>query len=145
MVWMKAGRNEVAVKWIRVVRAGLLYFAVVFGAGFVLGFFRVVFVVPKIGVRWAELIEVPMMITISYFVARWLIGRLQIPYRLPDRVCIGIIALFLLISAELGLVFWLQKLTLGEYVASRDPISGTAYLISLLLFGIFPLIVRRET
>lgn len=145
MVWMKAGRSEVAVKWIRVVRAGLLYFAVVFAAGFVLGFFRVVFVVPKIGVRLAELIEVPMMITISYFVARWLIGRLQIPYRVPDRAFVGIIALFLLLSTELGLVFWLQKVSFSEYLASRDPISGAAYLISLLLFGLFPLIVRRET
>lgn len=39
------------------VRAGLAYCGLVFGAGFVLGAVRVPFVVPRLGERVAELVE----------------------------------------------------------------------------------------
>jgi hypothetical protein len=39
-----------------IIRAGLVYFAFVLGAGFVLGVVRVPFLVPRIGERWAELV-----------------------------------------------------------------------------------------
>jgi hypothetical protein len=40
----------------RVARAGGTYFAMVFGAGFVLGLIRVPFLAPRLGVRIAELL-----------------------------------------------------------------------------------------
>jgi hypothetical protein len=39
----------------KVLKAGALYFALVFGAGFVLGSIRVLWLVPRIGERTAEL------------------------------------------------------------------------------------------
>jgi len=43
-------------------KAGVLYFAVVFGAGFVLGPIRVMWVVPRLGTRTAEILEAPIML-----------------------------------------------------------------------------------
>ena len=39
----------------RIVKAGVLYFAIVFGAGFALGPIRILWAVPRYGTRVAEL------------------------------------------------------------------------------------------
>ena len=65
-------------------KAGALYFALVFGAGFVLG---------------------------------------------------------LLLVVEFSL--WLRGLTFRDYLASRDPVAGTVYIVMLGLFAIMPLVVAR--
>ena len=49
-------------------------------------------------------------------------------------------ALAWLLLAESCLVL-AQGMTMAEYVASRDPVSGTAYLLSLALFAAMPLLV----
>ena len=41
--------------------AGTMYFAAVFGVGFLLGTVRVLFIEPRTGTRWAELAEMPLM------------------------------------------------------------------------------------
>lgn len=43
----------------RVLKAGLLNFPFVFGAGFVLGSLRIFWVIPRLGARTAELLETP--------------------------------------------------------------------------------------
>lgn len=45
----------------RTIKAGMTYFALVLGSGFVLGMMRVPFLVPHLGERVAELIEMPFM------------------------------------------------------------------------------------
>jgi len=56
----------------------------------------------------------------------------------------GLLALGFLLGAELTLVLWLRGLTITEYLATRDPVSGTAYLIALLVFAVIPLFVARR-
>lgn len=53
-----------------VLKAGALYFAIVFGAGFVLGPIRVLWLVPRVGTRVAELMEMPVMLLVSVLSAR---------------------------------------------------------------------------
>ncbi len=46
----------------QILKAGVLYFAVVFGAGFILGPVRILWVAPRLGTRMAELLEMPIML-----------------------------------------------------------------------------------
>jgi hypothetical protein len=52
-----------------ILKAGVLYFALVFGAGFVLGTIRTLWVVPRVGTRMAELIETPIMLVVTIVAA----------------------------------------------------------------------------
>ena len=54
----------------QILKAGTLYFALAFGAGFVLGSIRVLWVVPRLGERTAELMETPIMLVVTVFAAR---------------------------------------------------------------------------
>jgi hypothetical protein len=49
----------------QVVKAVVLYFVLVFGAGFVLGTIRTLWVVPLFGTRMAELMEMSLMLAVT--------------------------------------------------------------------------------
>ncbi len=126
-------------------KAGVLYFAIVFGAGFVLGTVRTLWLIPRVGTRIAELMEAPIMLVITFAAARWIVLRLASPARSSARLGIGAIALGLLLFAEFGLVLWLRGISIREYLATRDPVSGTVYYAMLGLFGLMPLLVGRRS
>lgn len=128
----------------KVVKGGVLYFALVFGAGFLLGPIRILWLVPRLGARLAELIEAPIMFVVIIFAAREVVRRLAVPCTRPTRLGIGGVALGLLLVAEFTLVLWLQNRSIGEYLASRDPVSGTVYYLMLGVFAVMPLLVGRR-
>jgi len=128
----------------RTLKAGAAYFLVVFGAGFVLGPIRILWVVPQLGMRTAELLEVPIMLIVIFLAARWLVRRFSVPLAVSARFGMGFVALALLLVTELTLVLWLRGMSIREYVVTRDPISGTAYLIALGIFAVMPLFVARK-
>lgn len=120
------------------------YFAIVFACGFALGAMRTVWLVPRLGVRSSELLEMPVMVAVSYFSARWVYRRFVRDMRSTSVApAIGALALALLVGAELALVLPLRQITLAEYWRERDPVSGTAYLLSLALFAVMPALVAR--
>jgi hypothetical protein len=123
-------------------KAGVLYFALVFRAGFVLGTIRTLWVVSRVGTRKAELMETPIMLVVTILAARWIILRLAVPAATPARLGMGCIALLLLLVAEFGFMLRLRGLTIREYFASRDPVSGTVYYVMLAVFAVMPLLVR---
>jgi len=127
----------------RTIKAGLAYFALVFGAGFVLGSVRVPFLVPRFGERVAELIEMPIMFVVILVSARFIVRRFSLPGNITVRLGAGFLALALLLAAEVLLAVALQDRTLGEYLASRDPVSGIVYLAMLALFAVMPLVLAR--
>lgn len=128
----------------RAIKGGLAYFAVVFGVGFVLGVLRISFLVPRFGERLAELAEMPLMFLVIVVSARSVARRFAIPPSASARLGMGVLALGLLLAAELVLAVALQDRSLAEYIASRDPISGTVYLVMLVLFAAMPVLVGRS-
>ena len=127
-----------------VLKAGAFYFAVIFAVGFVLGAVRTLWVVPLFGTRMAELMEMPIMLVVTIVAARWTVLRLSVPSMWSARLGMGCIALILMLIAEFGFVLWIRGLSIKEYLATRDPVSGAAYYLLLMVFAIMPrLVVRR--
>ena len=122
----------------KILQAGLTYFAIVLGTGFLLGMVRVPFFVPRIGERWAELAEMPIMATVIYFAAKFILRRFPEIGSPGKSLIAGILALALSVTAELALATVLQDRTLAEFIASRDKVSGSVYIALLLVFAVMP-------
>ena len=135
-------RARDAVNVVDLLRAGALYFALVFGAGFVLGPIRILWLVPHIGERTAELLEAPIMLGVIILSARWVSRRFVTPSRL---LAVGCVALALGLLCESTVVLWLRGLTIREYIASRDPVAGAVFIVMLGLFAVMPLLVAGPT
>jgi len=125
------------------IKAGLAYFALVFGAGFVLGALRVTLLVPRFGERIAELSEMPLMFAVIVIAARFVMRRFAGHFSIVARLGTGFLALGLLLAAELLLAVVLQDRSLADYVASRDSVSGSVYLAMLVLFALMPAVMGQ--
>jgi hypothetical protein len=119
-----------------VLRAGATYFSLVFGAGFVLGAIRVPFLVPRLGERNAELLEAPVMLAVIFFVSRYIARRFVLAA--SASVLVGLLALALLVGAELLLGSFM-----GRSFWDRDPVSGSVFAVSLLLYAALPWLHTR--
>lgn len=108
-----------------------------------MGTIRVPFLVPRLGERYAELLEMPFMFVAIVLAARYVIRRFDLPASPPLRLRIGFVALALSVVAELLLATAMQGRSLAEFIASRDPVSGAVYLAMLLLFALMPAILGR--
>ncbi len=128
----------------KILKAGISYFAVVFGAGFVLGPIRLLWLVPRVGTRTAELLEAPIMLAVIIVSCKWLVRQLEVPAGRSSRLGMGILALLFLLAAELSLVGPLQGYSIGDYLEARDPVSGTVYYLMLGLFALMPLLLGRR-
>ena len=103
--------------------------------------FRVPFLVPRLGARYAELLEMPFMFAAIILAARYVVRRFALPASLPVRLKVGFAALALSVLTELLLATVLQGRSLVQFIASRDPVSGSVYLAMLLLFALMPSIL----
>ena len=128
----------------RMVKAGMLYFALVFGVGFVLGTFRVLWIVPIWGTRIAELMEAPIMLLVTIFAARWVVRRMSLPPGRAVRLGAGFVALGILLATEFTVVLAIRGLTFREYLAGRDPAAGIVYVLMLGAFAAMPALVARK-
>jgi hypothetical protein len=125
----------------RIAAAGLAYFALGFGAGFLMGAIRVPFLVPRLGARVAELLEMPFMLLVIFFAARFVVRRFALGGARAAQLAAGGIALVLLLAAEVTLAVVLQDQSLRDYIESRDPVSGGVYLAMLGVFALMPFLV----
>ena len=116
-----------------------------FAAGFALGVIRTLWLVPEVGERNAELLELPLMVIIYTAVAFYLVRRWQARLTVKRAVVAGASAVLILLAFEFSVVLYLRGLTLAEYFESRNWLSGSAYLLSLLGFAAMPAVVYLKT
>ena len=119
-----------------------VYFSLVFGAGFLLGPVRVLWLVPRIGERWAELAEAPFMLAAIFLSARVVVRRFPASHR-ASYMASGVVALLLLVFVEFSVVLGVRDLTISQYVAERDPLAGGVYALLLALFAAMPWLLGR--
>jgi hypothetical protein len=129
---------------VQVLKAGAIYFAVVFGAGFILGPIRILVLVPRVGERVAELIETPFMLGVILFAARWIVQRFVTTRSPAKLVAVGCVALGLLLGCEFTVVLWLRGLTISAYMANRDSVAGVVYAVMLVVFAVMPLLMASR-
>ena len=128
----------------RTLKAGALYFALVFAAGWVFGPVRELWVVPRLGRTAGLLLEAPLMVVMMIASARWTIRRLAVPYVLETRVAIGLVALGILLIAEFISVRWVRGLSGADYLAGFDSVSGGTLLLLYVLFSAMPMFVEQR-
>jgi len=122
----------------RILTQATLYFAFVFGAGFILGPIRIFLVIPRVGVRAAELMEAPIMLGVIIVASRWMVRRFPESSDMSSRLATGFLALALMLGAEFALAHVLRGISVREYLANRDPVSGTVYYALLVVFALLP-------
>ncbi|HEX5874148.1 MAG TPA: hypothetical protein VFY60_05820 [Pyrinomonadaceae bacterium] len=124
-----------------ILKAAAVYFALVFGTGFVLGIIRILFLVPRFGARVAELMEAPIMLMVIVLAARWLVRKFQLG---SHALSVGFLSLGLMVAFEFTLVLWLRGLTLSEYFRERDPVAAVVYYAMLLVFAAMPFFMAQR-
>jgi hypothetical protein len=126
------------------IKAGLLYFVIVFAAGFVLGTLRVIVLLPLIGEIAAVAFELPVMLVISWLACRRLATQFSVPARIPHRLAMGAAAFGLLMLAEFSLSAFLFNRSAAEYFALFLTASGLLGIGGQIAFGLFPILQLRQ-
>ena len=126
-----------------VVAAGALWFAVMFGLGFLLGPIRLFVLEPWLGATGAVLVEAVPMLGAMWWLAPWVARICAVPATPRARLGMGGVGLLLLLLAETamaallrgrGPVLWLER------AATPD---GQVYFALLAAFALMPLLRAR--
>ena len=126
------------------IKAAAAYFAIVFSLGFVLGTARVLVIAPRIGEIAAVLLEAPIMLTCSWFAARWCIARFAVGSAASDRLVMGFAAFGLVMGAELALAVLLFGQTVAQHFGAYQRFAGGLGLGVQLVFALVPFLQRRR-
>lgn len=121
----------------KILTAALTYLGVVFGIAFLLGVVRVVWIVPVLGLRNAELAEQPVMLVVIFLAARWIVHRLCDQFTRLEILSVGLIAFALLIIAEVMITLFIQP------KRPTDTVSGAVYFAMLGVFALMPWLLTR--
>ena len=128
----------------RAIHAGLIYCAVVFAAGFVLGVLRMTLVAPLAGELAAVTLEAPVMLAIAWTACGWLTEQLDLSPPLVDRLVMGGVALGAVIVAEAAVALLAKGYSLQEFFQSHGRSALLLGLLAQLAFALFPLLQRRN-
>jgi hypothetical protein len=132
------------VTW-HILKAAFTYFTFVFATGFALGVIRVLWVLPYVGTRTAELMEMPLMLIAIVLAARWTNRHMLDESESWVRLVVGLSALAITVMVETALAVALRGVSVRDAILNRDPVSGTAYYVVLTIFALLPwLLAKRE-
>ena len=120
--------------------AGFAYFAVVFAAGFVLGAVRVLALAPRLGESVAVLLELPVMLAVSWRSCRWVIARLEVPKASSARLVMGGLAFAMLMIAEMGISIFGFGRTLSDHLEYYRQMPVLLGLAGQIAFAAFPIV-----
>ncbi|MBP6815396.1 MAG: hypothetical protein KA169_10940 [Burkholderiaceae bacterium] len=128
----------------RTLKAGTAYFLVVFTFAFAMGVLRVLVLVPRMGEVAAVLIEVPLVVAVSWWVCRWATARWQVGNANRDRLMMGAVAFGLLIAIEWAMSVTAFGRTSAQFVQSMFTPAGVIGLAGQVVFGLMPLLLRTR-
>jgi hypothetical protein len=130
--------------------ASLVYFSLVFVGGCACGVVRIPLLLPIMGVRYAELLEIPVMALLIWKAALFVVKRFSnrqnrsrniFPSKngFPSWLAVGVLGLMLLLSLELLICANVGGMKrIKEFFVDRDPITGPMFFLALGFMGIAP-------
>lgn len=121
----------------RIASAAIVYWAVVFALGFVLGTIRVTWVIPLIGLLPATIIELPIILAANWFAAGWLVRRFRI-VSAGEALIVGALAFAILMAAECALAVMLLAQTPAQWLAGLRQPHALLGLAGQMLFALIP-------
>ena len=126
------------------IKAGICYFIVVFGAGFLVGTLRVLVVAPAIGGLGAVIAELPILLILSWIVCKVLVKRHSVKSTVSERVIMGGVAFVLLMLCEPAFAIFVFNRTAIEYFSQFRSASGLAGLLGQVAFSTIPVLQLRR-
>jgi hypothetical protein len=122
--------------------AGLSYAMLTFSLGFVLGTLRTLALLLSPGTPRliGVFLEVPFMLAGSWLICSWQIRAWQVAGTNGARLVMGLVALVVLLGAEVALGTILFQRTLAQHVALYSQASYLIGLIAQVIFATFPLL-----
>jgi hypothetical protein len=127
----------------RIGATALLYFALVFGAGFVLGPIRMLLIEPLLGPVAATLCEAPIMIAVTIFAAWWTPRVTNLSGDASALVLVGVVALVLQQASDLAVGVLLRDMSVSGVLSRFATPEGAIYAVLLILFAAMPWMVHR--
>ena len=124
----------------REIKAGVVYALAAFLVGFALGALRVLLVAPRVGAAIAVGLEAPVMLVVSWYLARWCTRRFEVPAEVAPRAVMGAVAFVVLMIAEVGIGALLFDQSLGQYCAGFKTVAGGIGLGTQIAFAALPVV-----
>ncbi len=121
----------------RIASAAIVYWAMVFALGFVLGTVRVLWVIPLVGLLPATLLELPLILMASWFAAGWLVQRFAIASG-REALTVGALAFAILMLAECALAGVLSGETPAQWLAGLGQPHALLGLAGQVVFALMP-------
>jgi len=120
--------------------AGLAYFAWVFAIAFVVGVPRALVVAPRLGETVAVLMELPIILAVSWWSCGVLLRRLAVGPSRSDRLVMGLTAFVVLQAVEAVLAVTAFGRSPAAYLASFTTLAGQLGLAGQIGFALIPLV-----
>jgi len=122
----------------KILVAALLYFAIVFGTGFAVGPWRVLYVEPHVGTTVGVLIEAPILIVAMLVGAKCALRWSGITKSSSALLLVGVVALALQQIADIAVGGLLRGMTVGDHVRHFATTPGMIYGALLMVFLFAP-------
>ncbi|MEQ8293699.1 MAG: hypothetical protein RIA08_15965 [Roseovarius sp.] len=97
---------------------------------------------PRVGELTAVLLELPVILAVSWVCAGWLVGRFRVPGRVADRMVMGGVGFGLLMVAEWTLAVLAFDRPLAAQLAHYVTLPGAIGLAGQVAFGVMPVLRR---
>jgi hypothetical protein len=126
-------------------KAALAYLTIVFSAASLLGTLRVLVLVSRLGEMRAVLLELPVVLGISWVTSRWAMHRYAIPDAFNSRIAVGGSAFTLLMVLEFIFSILVFKQNSATFFAAYLTPPGATGLLGQIGFALIPILQRRPT
>ncbi|WP_421791280.1 hypothetical protein [Hyphobacterium sp.] len=123
----------------RAIRLGCVYALAVFGVGFVLGALRTLLIAPRTGDLAAVLIELPVILGVSWLVFG-LLARSETPLSVAARTHTGLIAFLVLMALEIGLSAFIADGGVRGFFGSWRTLPFAIGMAGQAAFALIPLV-----